>query len=236
MLRSLSPSAFDIARLPTAAEIVQFRELQSFVTEDKEADQEFRNIVQPVIANLQPKIITLSTLRTQAVLSQIPMPDQTPASSSSTDQASTDRLELATSVFTCACLPHYYTRSNGCLQGLKALGHSCYQKYRYPGGDSLMDCVPLFSSNGKATVEAMLEHLNLDKNTTTIADLDHLDHRFTCLSCPISRENPRARRKINRGELGRRAMTWRGLVSFCVFCTSLWSINTSTLLHHHLFN
>ncbi|EIM91932.1 uncharacterized protein STEHIDRAFT_151287 [Stereum hirsutum FP-91666 SS1] len=154
---------------------------------DEEVTPEFRPSVQHVLDSLQPELWTLSTQRLNAVVSLVPTFSDQPK---------------------CASLSQ---RRTPIQLGLTALGHICPDSVRYPEGEFSGTCLPTFSPKGREIVVMILRDLALDETHTTIADLDQLDHRFVCLSCPVEWGNVHRRRK--RDKSGRYALTWRSLVS-----------------------
>lgn len=214
------PGPVGLACLPFQSEIAKFPELQSHAEQDEEVTSAFRLSVKRVLDRLQTKLWTLSTQRLDAVVSLVPtFSDQPKCASSSQRHISmtSSPLDLATSVFACTCsldLPQdsHLHRGTPIQLGLNALGHVCPNSVRYPGGEFSETCLPTFSPKGREIVVMILRDLALDEPHTTIADLDQLDPRFVCLSCPIGRVDDRRRRKSE--ENGSYAtFTWRALVS-----------------------
>lgn len=72
------------------------------------------------------------------------------------------------------------------------------------------DCdVPSLNASAQAMVLELLKLLGLDPDTTTTADLYHLDPRLVCLSCPRTEDIYDGRRMR-----GRRVRPWRSHVTF----------------------
>lgn len=219
LLKIMLPGPMDLACLPFQSEIAEFPELQSHAEQDEEVTPEFRPSVQHVLDSLQPELWTLSTQRLNAVVSLVPTFSDQPKCASLSQRyisMTSSPLDLATSVFACTCslgLPHHsHSHRRTPIQlGLTALGHICPDSVRYPEGEFSGTCLPTFSPKGREIVVMILRDLALDETHTTIADLDQLDHRFVCLSCPIEWGNVHRRRK--RDKSGRYALTWRSLVS-----------------------
>lgn len=219
LFKIMLPGPVDLACLPFHSEIAQFPELQSHAEQDEEVTPDFRLSVKRVLDDLQPKLWTLSKQRLSAVVSLVPtFSDQPKCASLSQNYISmtSSPLDLATSVFACACsleLPQDSHLDGTPIQlGLNALGHVCPDSVRYPGGEFSGTCLPTFSPKGREVVVMILRDLGLDEPHTTIADLDELDPRFVCLSCPIGRVHDRRRRKSKK--IGcYSTFTWRALVS-----------------------
>jgi hypothetical protein len=113
------------------------------------------------------------------------------------------RLNLATSVFDCR-LCQFHDISGVALCGWTNICSHMNQK----SPESSVPHLRLeFNSVGSATSLSLIRSLGLDPGTTTPEQLDLIDARFFCGTCPIL---------SMRGIRGRKAYTWTECVGFLV--------------------
>ncbi|PPQ96557.1 hypothetical protein CVT26_006364 [Gymnopilus dilepis] len=132
-----------------------------------------------------------------------------------------EKLNLATAVFThfligssCPCHRSAPEILFGCEEAVRH--GSCASIPLFRGGTTTCDSEADnfgFSKDAYNTVVLLLRLLKLDPHTTLARDLDSLNKRFVCISCPLKSDYPR------RPEVwGRYTMDWRQCVSHFSGC------------------
>lgn len=232
LVKAILPDPLTFACLPNSSEFSTLPKMRNLIDDDTEAHDERRALIQTEGEKMRPLLSSLEAQRRAAIIARMPSkaipPGFDPALLQdlppwqSTLPPAYAAFELATSVFRCGGqLPHDRSifRSRKGLEkaifGLKVFAHKCQHCKRFEADELVTSSLPVFDDYGRRIVLAILERLSLDSSRTTAADLDRLDARFLCLNCPVQHEHEGYHRR--RGKRGRAALTWRELVSSCVF-------------------
>ena len=123
-----------------------------------------------------------------------------------------EALQLATSVFCCLGSNISPQRKTGlCLIGWEGAG----PHLRCSALETYWEKRLHFSQRGHDAATALVNLACLDPRTTTAADMDRLDYRYICTSCPIASYS---------GFKGRHAYNWRDAVRSKLLSLSLNNI------------
>lgn len=224
LLKAMLPDALTYACLPASHEFSSLSKMRDLIEDDTEAQDERQALIRREGEKMRPILSSLAAQRRTAIMARLPieaiptgfdpalLQDLPPWQS--TLPPAYAAFELATSVFRCGGPREEESEKEKALFGLKVFAHQCSQCKRFDADGLVTSELPVFDEYGKTIVLAILDRLTLDPSRTTATDLDRLDARFICLNCPVQRQYEGQRR--HRGERGRAALSWRGLVSSCV--------------------
>ncbi|RDB24403.1 hypothetical protein Hypma_008379 [Hypsizygus marmoreus] len=109
--------------------------------------------------------------------------------------ATMTQLGLCTSIFTCI-----RCAVSGGVPRYHAFGWEDVRTHNWCPRDDLSPGQWAFSAVGSRVAAGLARFLDLDPQTTSMADMDQVNARFVCAQCPIVRY---------RGVFGRQVLTWR---------------------------